>query len=331
MTTEQFLSEINEEKPGKFRDYLEAGKMMDKRRMLYLFVEMYMENCGISASYRTLAYDFGWTVFREYTTNEQTKFTGKESFCDVMSKLHPKYSDEVYGDYDVLWMKNREYPSLCMDMLEEYGNDPERCAAICYGMKNLLIDLSKSPKKRKIWTTKDLLRWILGEYQKKQIIALLKAFDLYGKRRITGFKEGDFLSKRSINEICTLLQDLAHLTGKKDFLKLQRNYEKKKISDDQLYRTLKELFSSILWYRQELYRVQCNYLSIWVKCFSFMHVGSIPIVSNLLGETDKKIDSLAQKLDEILLKIIGEREPVSEKDLIEKYGFPRDDDDDDDW
>jgi CTP synthase (UTP-ammonia lyase) len=38
-----------------------------------------------------------------------------------------------------------------------------------------------------------------------------------------------------------------------------------------------------------------------------------------------------QKLDDILLKIIGEREPVSEKDLIEKYGFPRDEDDDDDW
>ena len=216
-----------------------------------------------------------------------------------------------------------------MDMLEEYGNDPERCAAICYGMKNLLIAQEKSHRIHEIWTTKEFLEWILGKYQKNEMIALLKAFDFYGKRRITGFKEGDFLSKRHVYEIYTLLQELAHLTGKKVFLKLQRNYEKKKLSDDELYSTVKELFSSILWYRQELYRMQCNYLSVSVKCFSFMRVGSIPIVSKLLGETDKKIDSLAQKLDEILLKIIGEREPVSEKDLIEKYGFPRDEDDDD--
>ena len=47
------------------------------------------------------------------------------------------------------------------------------------------------------------------------------------------------------------------------------------------------------------------------------------------GEISKKIDSLAQQLDAILLKIIGEKEPVFEKDLIEKYGFPRDEDDDD--
>ena len=136
MTTKDFLAEIKEEKTGKFRDYLQIGKQMDKRRMLYLFVEMYMEYCCISGSYRTLVYDFGWRVFNEYIKNEQTEFTGKEAFCEVMSKFHPEYSDEEYGDYDVLWIKDEEYPALCMKMLEEQEYNVEKCAAICYGMKS---------------------------------------------------------------------------------------------------------------------------------------------------------------------------------------------------
>jgi hypothetical protein len=131
---------ITELREGQFRNYLEQGKQMKKRRILYLLVEMYMEYCGVSATYRTIAYDFGWSVFSRYAENEDTEFTGDESFCKIMSRFHPEYTDERYGDYDLLLIKEKEYPSVCMEMLEEQKYNAERCAAICYGYNCMLLN-----------------------------------------------------------------------------------------------------------------------------------------------------------------------------------------------
>ena len=144
ITTEMFLEEIGELREGKFCDYLRMGKQMDKRRILYLLVEMYMENCGISITYRSLVYDFAWSVFMEYAKNEQTEFTGEEAFYLIMSKFHPEYSDEEYFDYEVLCIKENEYPHLCMKLLEEENYDSERCAAICYGFNCLWEKMKKN-------------------------------------------------------------------------------------------------------------------------------------------------------------------------------------------
>ena len=149
MTTKQFLGEIREVKTGKYRDYLEMGKQMDTRRMLTLLVDMFMSYCGVSLGYRTVVYDLGWAVFVQYAASEDAEFTGDEPFCTALSRLHPGYTEE-YDEYDVGMLEDKEYPIFCMDILDEYAGDDEKCAAICYGLNRRLNDcLSQKYTKRK--------------------------------------------------------------------------------------------------------------------------------------------------------------------------------------
>ena len=134
-----FFEELSETELEKLREYLEKGKQMDKRRILFLLVDMYMEYCGISAAYRTVVYDLGWEVFRQYASSEQTEFTGEEAFYTVMSRLNPEYTEE-YDEYDIILLEDKNYPTYCMDILAEHDYDAEKCAAICYGLYCMMLN-----------------------------------------------------------------------------------------------------------------------------------------------------------------------------------------------
>ena len=88
--------------------------------------------------YDTVVYDLGWTVFIEFVKNEKTEFTGDESFCRVMPKLHPEYTEE-YDEYDICLLEDKDYPPMCMEILEGYAEQyVEQRAAICYGLHCML-------------------------------------------------------------------------------------------------------------------------------------------------------------------------------------------------
>jgi len=140
MTTKDFLDQISEKKSGKIRDFVEKGKQMEHRRILYLLVDMYMGYCGVSKGYRTVVYDLGWAVFHKYAESEETEFTGDETYSSVMPRLHPEYTKE-YDEYDIAIIDDEKIPSFCMDILGEHDGDHEKCAAICYGM-NCWLKLS---------------------------------------------------------------------------------------------------------------------------------------------------------------------------------------------
>jgi hypothetical protein len=119
--------------PDVFSQYVELGKQMNKRHILSLLIDMYMDYCGISLAYRTMVYDCGWAVFREYAGNEATEFSGDEIFHDVMGHINPAYTEE-YDKYDVWYIEDEKYPAYCADILEKYRDDSEKCAALCYGL-----------------------------------------------------------------------------------------------------------------------------------------------------------------------------------------------------
>lgn len=52
-------------------------------------------------------------------------------------------------------------------------------------------------------------------------------------------------------------------------------------------------------------------------CF-YDGLSRMPILHNTL----RSITRRAEKMDSVLLKIIGDKEPVSKTDLMEKYGYP---------
>ena len=342
---ELFLAEIKGLKQGKFSQYVEMGKQMDKRRILSLLIDMYMKYCGISLGYRTVVYDLGWAVFTQFVKNEETEFTGEESFCKVMPKLHPEYTEE-YDKYDVCLLEDKNYPNLCMEILEEYAEQcVEQRAAICYGLHCMLVLNPLQKDKEDIWTTKKLLYLILHykkiqskypedvdflKHLQEKIIAVLKAFDMYVETvvvflitkkkksifRIDDLFEGNFLSKRSASEIYALLQELADLIDKKLFLKLQREYDKGKLSVHELYHIIGDIFEEFLNYRSDL---PCEIFFInytgkrWMK-----HIAR----KLLWKHWGKKVDIYKEQIDTVLLKIMGEKEPISRRELKEKYAFP---------
>jgi hypothetical protein len=63
-----------------FIRHLKVGQTMDKRRIMSLLIDLYIEYCGLSMGYRTVAYDLGWTVFNQYVEYEKTEFSRDESF-----------------------------------------------------------------------------------------------------------------------------------------------------------------------------------------------------------------------------------------------------------
>jgi hypothetical protein len=88
-----------------------------------------MDYCGVSLGYRTVVYDCGWEVFKQYALNETTEFSGKEAFCDVMRQINPEYTEE-YDDDDIEIIEMENYSDYCVEILEEHNG--ERCAALCY-------------------------------------------------------------------------------------------------------------------------------------------------------------------------------------------------------
>jgi len=142
--TKFFLEEIRELKHGKYRQYLEKGKDMDKRRILSLLIDMYMDFCGTSAGYRTVVYDLGEAVFDLYKEDEESEFTSDKYFNDVMHLLNPEFTEEhkKYTRYSDT-PEEENYPSYCMNILEEYAANEEECATICYGLNCWLNEIKK--------------------------------------------------------------------------------------------------------------------------------------------------------------------------------------------
>jgi len=120
------------EEKESFYSYQRKGYEMDKKRIMYLLSEMYMEYCGISLTYRTVVYDIGWKVKDEYVSDGNNEFDINDSFQKVMSKINPSYNieDDVW---DVASISNVEMIKCCFDMMAE--NDEEKCAALCYGIE----------------------------------------------------------------------------------------------------------------------------------------------------------------------------------------------------
>jgi hypothetical protein len=163
-----------------------------------------------------------------------------------------------------------------------------------------------------------------------KIVALLKAFDLYADSQIdeekvkviAGFLTGNFILTRNEKEGVKILQELLDLLDAKTILD---EYLKGSNKSNWLLRIC---FEDLLGYRKRLNNV--GHYSYYRSEYSFSHdfdyfefflQKTFP-VALLRKLSINELIRQKQRIDDILLKIIGEKEPVSESELIEKYGFP---------
>jgi hypothetical protein len=201
----------------------------------------------------------------------------------------------------------------------------------------------------KMWTTKMLLDLLLRTEIKESrykyididlfidydtIVALLKAFDLYeesGKGMeidISIFSKGFFILKRDKKEVAeilreleNLLQELCDLSDEKPVLVKHRYYNPNNPNKD--HWLLMDIFHELFEYRKAL-----NYFTHYSREYSLMlnypnRVNETLSLGLLWQISIKELVRQMQRIDDILLKITGEKEPVSESELIEKYGFPK--------
>lgn len=194
-----------------------------------------------------------------------------------------------------------------------------------------------------MWTTRMLLDCIvcsdmktsrqaknnlLLQNEHDKIVALLKAFDLYVEEKqaildkdynkvgeeygfdISDFLRGNFITKRSEKEAISLLNEV--VDNNRLLQQAQEGHAEKDV-----YFFLSNVFKGLITFRRDL---QC--------CIDYYNLAHWPeIMTNkfVLLDSMKEIKPQANKIDIILLKIIGDKKPVSEKVLIKKYGFPKSD------
>ncbi|MDH6312607.1 putative esterase YcpF (UPF0227 family) [Parabacteroides sp. PFB2-10] len=118
-----------------FVRHVEAGAKMDKIHAMRLLSDQYIDMCGISAGYRTVAYDTGWGILDEYIKSSENSVFDREkyiTFAEIMLIINPRYREE-FDDYDVLCIETLGFISVAFDMLLELKDD-ETKNALCYGL-----------------------------------------------------------------------------------------------------------------------------------------------------------------------------------------------------
>lgn len=179
-----------------------------------------------------------------------------------------------------------------------------------------------------IKTSKQAKNNLLLQNEHDKIVALLKAFDLYVEEKqaildkdhnkvgeeyafdISDFLRGNFITKRSEKEAISLLNEV--VDNNRLLQQAQEGHAEKDV-----YFFLSNVFKGLITFRRDL---QC--------CIDYYNLAHWPeIMTNkfVLLDSMKEIKPQANKIDIILLKIIGDKKPVSEKVLIKKYGFPKSD------
>jgi len=183
--------------------------------------------------------------------------------------------------------------------------------------QKLLVLVSRS----KIQSSCEIEENELLQTQHAQIVALLKAFDLYVEENkgkcdqnfniikdeyafdMEDFLSGNFIKKRSME----------------DAFNLMKSFVKNKITEQPpiciVHFFLGETFKDLIGFRRGLQQ-SIDYRPSILS--SRTNIAKMLI----LDKSQEIVEQQIEQIDAILLKIIGDKDPVSEKDLIEKYGYP---------
>lgn len=101
--------------------YASKAKSMSLEKVLHHITEMYMEQCGISVSLRTVIYEAGEILFEQFLQNpEWKKRIGDDDYLFMaMPYFHEEYTLEMYGDYDIGSVWGKDWEECCEMVIEE--------------------------------------------------------------------------------------------------------------------------------------------------------------------------------------------------------------------
>ena len=105
--------------------YAAKGKAITLEEALHHTTEMYMEQCGISVSLRTVIYEAGEMLFSQLLEDPlwQKRMGDDDYLFMAMPYFHNDYTLEQYGDYDIGSVWGREWEKCCEMVIEEQCSD----------------------------------------------------------------------------------------------------------------------------------------------------------------------------------------------------------------
>ncbi len=131
---------------AKEKEYLKLvakGRKMDPMRAMELLSDYYIDNCGVSLGYRTIAYDAGSEWLNCYLEKhpEDNRWNNKTCFMDVMPVINSRFTKENCEKYDISGLDEKKEYSLALSAAKEI--DEETAAALCWGNYMVRIKLEE--------------------------------------------------------------------------------------------------------------------------------------------------------------------------------------------
>lgn len=112
------------------------GEQHDIMDALRLLTEAYINMCGISAGYRTLAYYSAesWQEKLAWQDLPLSELARKNGLTEFMPYIVSEYDPEIYDKYDIAVMDNEELLACCQQIVDEEDFDDPTTEVLCWGL-----------------------------------------------------------------------------------------------------------------------------------------------------------------------------------------------------
>ena len=94
-----------------------------------LLITIYLDNCGISISTRTVAENasFFWIERWKKVNHELPEEPGIYDVMQIRSEEYRKYKEQ-YDEYDITYLNSNDLQRICLEMIDETSNLEEQIA-----------------------------------------------------------------------------------------------------------------------------------------------------------------------------------------------------------
>ena len=119
-------------------EYANRAEEIIPQRALDILIDIYIDNCGISASERSLA-DYASEYWREKLSETMPQVSECQCFEDVMELLSERFraNREEITKYDIVFLSDEGLQEVCKEFIE-FSNDEEANIAVCAGVVDFI-------------------------------------------------------------------------------------------------------------------------------------------------------------------------------------------------
>lgn len=122
----------------RITEYANRSEEIAPKRALSILIDIYIDNCGISAGERSLA-DYASEYWREKLSETMPQISECYCFEDVMELLSERFrvNKEEITKYDIDFFSDEGLHEVCKEFIE-FSDDEEANIAVCAGVVDFI-------------------------------------------------------------------------------------------------------------------------------------------------------------------------------------------------